>query len=200
MIEDVPKHAKEQWEEEQNRPVNIRVMEIQFFTNRTFATVAGLGASTILRGKYDVIGSEQDQLWMQVWRFGFGRSVSGSVYSEGPGLTQDDAKTYWGQISFEEVEEDEEHESELQILIDRDPNQEGNTHPAATDPKSKRLQVQGSVLFGSGLEPLPIARFIMREATPDDYLDDEEEDDDDDEDEDKKGGDDTLDWTKNAFQ
>jgi hypothetical protein len=55
-------------------------MELEFFSNHTFATVAGLGEGTVLRGKWDVIGSKRDQLWMQVWRFGFGRSVSGSVY------------------------------------------------------------------------------------------------------------------------
>ena len=57
----------------------IRVMEVKFFANNTFATVAGLGGN-ILRGKFDIIGQDRDQLWMQVWRFGFGRSVSGSVY------------------------------------------------------------------------------------------------------------------------
>ena len=57
----------------------IRVMEVKFFANNTFATVAGLGDS-ILRGKYNIIGEKRDQLWMQVLRFGFGRSVSGSVY------------------------------------------------------------------------------------------------------------------------
>ena len=57
----------------------IRVMEVKFFANNTFATVAGLGGN-ILRGKFDIIGHDRDQLWMQVWRFGFGRSVSGSVY------------------------------------------------------------------------------------------------------------------------
>lgn len=206
LLEDIPKNAKEQWEEEQNRPVNIRVMEVHFFANRTFATVAGLGTSTILRGKYDVIGTEQDQLWMQVWRFGFGRSVSGSVYSEGPGLTQDDAKSYWGQISYEEEEEEEEEQDDRSIinqkredktLRDRNPILEIS---GDVEPKPKRLQVQGSVLFGSGLEPLPIARFIMREATAEDYLyDDDDDDEEEDEDDENDENDDVIDWTT-AFQ
>jgi hypothetical protein len=78
--EDPPsKRAKKEAEEAENRPVNIRVMEVQFFSNNTFATVGGLGEA-ILRGKFHIIGNDRDQLWMQVLRFGFGRSVSGSVY------------------------------------------------------------------------------------------------------------------------
>ena len=73
------KKASKEAEEEQNRFVNIRVMEVQFFANNTFATVGGLGES-ILRGKYHIVGQDRDHLWMQVWRFGFGRAVSGSVY------------------------------------------------------------------------------------------------------------------------
>lgn len=60
--------------------MNIRVMEVMFFANNTFATVGGLGEAIVLRGKYHIVGNERDQLWMQVWRFGFGRSVSGSVF------------------------------------------------------------------------------------------------------------------------
>ena len=79
-VEDPPsKQAKKAAEEEADRPANIRVMEVQFFANNTFATTSGLG-DAILRGKYHVIGHERDQLWMQVWRFGFGRAVSGSVF------------------------------------------------------------------------------------------------------------------------
>lgn len=78
--EDPPsKKAQKKAEEDENRPVNIRVVEVAFFANNTFATVSGLG-DNILRGKFHIIGENRDQLWMQVWRFGFGRSVSGSVY------------------------------------------------------------------------------------------------------------------------
>jgi hypothetical protein len=59
--------------------VNIRVIEVAFFSNNTFASVSGLG-DNILRGKFHIVGDKRDHLWMQVWRFGFGRSVSGSVY------------------------------------------------------------------------------------------------------------------------
>jgi hypothetical protein len=82
-LEDPPKKSKKQQEEEEtNLPVySIAVMEVMFFANNTFASVGGLeGSGVILRGKFDIIGKERDQLWMQVLLFGFGRSVSGSVY------------------------------------------------------------------------------------------------------------------------
>ena len=60
--------------------------------------------------------------------------------------------------------------------------------------------MKGSVIYGYGLEPLPVARFIMREATELDMEDDDEEDDDDDFKppnlDNTDGG---IDWT-NAFQ
>ena len=77
-LEDAPR--KKSQPNEDITTTNIRVIEVEFFSNHTFATVAGLGEGTVLRGKWDIIGNERDQLWMQVWRFGFGRSVSGSVY------------------------------------------------------------------------------------------------------------------------
>jgi len=58
----------------------------------TFSTLGGLGDAKILRGKWNLIGENRDQLWMQVSRFGFGRGVSGSTYSEGMGLTHEDQK------------------------------------------------------------------------------------------------------------
>jgi hypothetical protein len=80
LIEDPPsKNAKKQEDEAKNRPVDIRVMEVKFFANNTFASCAGLG-ELILRGTFHIIGEKRDHLWMQVRRFGFGRSVSGSVY------------------------------------------------------------------------------------------------------------------------
>jgi hypothetical protein len=53
------------------------------------------------------------------------------------------------------------------------------TNSTATDTPNKRLQVKGTVLVGWGLEPQPVASFIMREADDDDTdkNDDEEEDD-----------------------
>lgn len=82
---------------------SMQVMQVELFANSTFTTVGGLGQAVTLRGKWMIIGQDKDQLWMQVWRFGFGRSISGSTYSEGAQLTQNDDKGYWGQIY--EVEE-----------------------------------------------------------------------------------------------
>ena len=160
----------------QDQPVSIRAIQLQFFANNTFATIAGVG-ETILRGKFDIVGHNKDQLWMQVTRFGFGRSVSGSVYSEGRMLTNDDAKSYWGDILSE---------------------------------KNETMIVEGSVLIGLGLEPTPVARFLMKETT--DLLEGLEEDDEDDEEEelrlpemnlndDDGVEEDGIDWTGNdGFQ
>lgn len=57
-----------------------QVMAVELFANNTFSTLGGLGSSTILRGKWSIIGEKRDQLWMMVYRFGFGRSVSGSTF------------------------------------------------------------------------------------------------------------------------
>jgi hypothetical protein len=137
-------------------------------TNSTMLSptlIIGMGSSTILRGKFYVIGDNKDQLWMQVWRFGFGRSVSGSVYSEGTYLSQDDEKTYWGKIEYvaEEYEVDQGGDDEKQgggapvVSFDSQRLDENNN-------ESKRLLVKGSVIIGgNGLEPQPIGRFIMTE-------------------------------------
>ena len=56
---------------------------------------------------------------------------------------------------------------------------EAKSTPTATDPdEPKTVEINGSVLDGWGLEPLPVARFTMIEETQE-Y--DEEDDDDDDE-------------------
>jgi hypothetical protein len=149
---------------------NIRVMQVAFHANNTFSTVAGLGESAILRGKFDVIGEEKNQLWMQVMRFGFGRSVSGSVYSEGRMLTHEDAKTYWGSIKLQD--------ETIETTKSKELNKNNNNH--SNEPTS-RLEVEGSVLVGWGLEPLPVARFIMRETTDKLHTAMEDEDDDDEE-------------------
>ena len=57
---------------------SMQVIEVELFKNHKFTTVAGLGNSVTLRGRWDIIGQDKDQIWLQVWRFGFGRSVSGS--------------------------------------------------------------------------------------------------------------------------
>jgi hypothetical protein len=155
----------------------IRVLQLTFHANNTFSTTAGLGTSAILRGKFDVIGTEKDQLWMQVIRFGFGRSVSGSVYSEGPMLSHEDAKAYWGTIAV--VPENLPSRNGASALsnegnVTSESNSDSNAPP-------KRLEVVGSVLDGWGLEPSPVARFILRETTTldgdTDAMDDEDDDD-----------------------
>jgi hypothetical protein len=196
----ISKQAQERENVETELPVPIRVMQVQFHTNNTFSSVAGLGES-ILRGKFDVIGDSKDQLWMQVTRFGFGRSISGSVYSEGRMLTQEDAKTYWGTIRFEQENDDgeqENNESPEGIIDDESTSASTTISEAANDDKLERLEVKGSVIMGWGLEPLPVALFIMREVTELDALDydDEDEDEDDEDEDDRRDG---LDWS-GAFQ
>ena len=92
--------AKRKAAEEEARPVPIRAVEIELFANMTFSTLGGLGNAKILRGKWNLIGENRDQLWMQVFRFGFGRAVSGSTYSEGMGLTHEDQKGKWFRVMF----------------------------------------------------------------------------------------------------
>jgi len=151
-------------DDDDKRPVNIRVMEVQLFANQTFRTTGGFGNAAILRGKWDIMGDKRDSLWLQVWRFGFGRSVSGSTYSEGQALTQDDAKMYWGKIGYVGDEE----------------KGEGSPDQGNMETKSYRplLQVKGSVVLGSGLEPQPVARFIMTEIElENDVMEDDDEED-----------------------
>merc|ERR1711907_788432 len=131
-------------------------------------TVGGIGGSTILRGKYSVIGNEKDHLWMSISRFGMGRSVPGSVFSEGRLLSKDDEKTYWGKIDYEKAAKDAHPTSKLKIELDGSSDQ--------------RLLVKGSVLFGSGLEPLPVGLFILTETNSTEvygFLDDDDDDDND---------------------
>ena len=171
-------------------------MEVKLFSNNTFSSTAGLGDSTVLRGKWWIIGEERDQLWMQIWRFGFGRAVSGSTYSEGRMLSHDDAKSYWGRISH--VDEDISDENEI-----NEANQQGLPKVEFDGPR--RLQVKGSVIVGWGLEPQPVGRFIMREELEEEEYDDEDDEDDNELEvqfslpEDPTGGDGTIDWSS-TFQ
>jgi hypothetical protein len=61
-------------------PLLSKVMAVELHSNNTFSTLSGLGSSTTLRGKWSIIGDKRDYLWMRVYRFGFGRSVSGAVF------------------------------------------------------------------------------------------------------------------------
>jgi len=72
--------AAEKAEEELEPGKNMQVVAVELFQNNTFSTLFGLGNSTVLRGKWSIIGDRRDQLWMMVHRFGWGRSVSGSTF------------------------------------------------------------------------------------------------------------------------
>jgi len=167
-VDKVPKTKQEKELEkiQKNSPVPIKTFEVELFANNTFSTITGLG-DMILRGKWWIIGDKRDQLWMQVWRFGFGRSVSGSTFSEGSTLSQKDEVTYWGQIYKVNIGELEDEDS-----VDNVPLPE----------KGIRVEINGSVMSGWGLEPCSSARFTMIEKTEDDvkYDDDNSDDDDDD--------------------
>jgi hypothetical protein len=120
-------------------------------------------------------------------------------------LTQEDAKSYWGTIHFEQ-QSDSGHESkespEATTTIGNEAS--SSTMTEASNDKPERLEVKGSVIMGWGLEPMPVALFIMREVTELDALDyddeddddDDEDDDDDDEEDDRRDG---VDWS-GAFQ
>lgn len=166
-----------------DRISGIRVMELQLFANNTFSTIAGLGSSTVLRGKWAIVGDSRNYLWLQVWRFGFGRSVSGStfryvldyrcfianlfhdcpslffVHSEGRDLTKDDEKAYWGKIEEVEISNNDESKQDTESLE-----------------KRTRIEIKGTIFFGWGLEPEPVGRFTMLEKVD---LDDEDEDEED---------------------
>jgi hypothetical protein len=167
-VDDKPKTKKDkEWEElQKNAPIQIKTFEVDLFANNTFQTVTGLG-DTILRGKWSIIGPKRDQLWMKVWRFGFGRDVSGSTYSEGSTLSHNDDVAYWGEILEEDTSE------KLDSIEDEPKHWKGT-----------KIEINGSVMFG-GLEPTSISRFTMIEKTEEDDYDYEE-----DEDEDEDGNDD----------
>ena len=60
-------------------------------------------------------------------------------------LSKEDEKTYWGTISL-------------------DSSTPGENDEMKSNPKRK-ITVNGSVLYGCGLEPQPVGQFIMREKT-----------------------------------
>lgn len=213
FVDDPPsKNAQAAHDDESDAPVMIRVMQVAFHGNNTFSTVAGLGEA-ILRGKWDVIGQEKDQLWMQVWRFGFGRSVSGSTFSEGKSLTNEDAKSYWGTIRT--VDDASVREGVVSQEGDASHDSPAESDSAQDCKSNTQLEVKGSVLLGWGLEPLPVARFVMKEVVRRaderdifNYDEDDDEDDGDDESQFLKSleenrydaSDDGIDWSSEAFQ
>lgn len=80
-----------------DQPVDIRAHGVEFHANNTFTMRA---TNKILRGRFEI--EDKDILFFQVSLFGAGRSIKGSVYSEGPGLNQDDRRAYKGRITKKE--------------------------------------------------------------------------------------------------
>lgn len=114
-----------------NLPIDIRAIPIRFFGNNTFQAI---GVNKILRGRFDI--TEHDELAFEVSLFGNGRSVSGSVFSEGLGLTHEDERRYIGSI--------DEREGRFRV--------EG-TVTFGTD-------------MGSDARPEPVGTFILTETVP----------------------------------
>ena len=91
--------------------------------------------------------------------------------SEGKTLTKEDEKTYWGKISYEDTNRWKKIPTgDIETTI---PSDKSGAN------MGRRLYVKGSVIFGSGLEPLPVGGFIMSETTEsaddDDDTENEEE-------------------------
>jgi hypothetical protein len=97
-----PPHP-DQKKEADEFPINIRVLQVEFYANYTFSITDGVGTEVQLRGKWDIWGDDRDLLWMQIMRFGFGRDISGSTYSEGQHLSHNDCKRYHGRIKNADV-------------------------------------------------------------------------------------------------
>jgi hypothetical protein len=90
--------------------------------------------------------------------------------SEGKALTKEDEKIYWGKISHDG--EVDGKDGNFKLSSGTIEAKESHEEKAA-----KRLYVKGSVIYGYGLEPQPVGRFIMTETT--DWGDDDDDDDDD---------------------
>jgi hypothetical protein len=140
-----------------DRPVDIRTMNVQFFRNNTFSA---FGVNKILRGRFQVernidynnknnnADDDDDEstsyrLSMQVSIFGAGRSAPGSVFSEGIGLTHEDERAYIGNIQRQR------QQHFLQAKGQR------------------RLYVHGTAFFGTDLgsdaRPEPVGEFYLTE-------------------------------------
>lgn len=86
--------------------------------------------------------------------------MSGSTFSEGSTLSQADEVAYWGKI----------YEVDVGSVDDGREN--------SAEAKKTKIEVNGSVMFGVGLEPCSVARFTMIEKTEEDELHDDDDDDD----------------------
>ena len=128
--------------------------------------------------------------------------------SEGNALGEE-TKSFWGKISYEnDKDKDSTVDSAAESKGAAASSIDDSMTEKETTPERKRLQVEGSVIVGWGLEPEPVARFIMKEAEDDDeVIDNYDEDEDDDEEEDEDDDDNASDsahdgeWSSgNAFQ
>jgi hypothetical protein len=72
--------------------VDIRAMPLYFYANNTFQA---WGVNKVLRGRFSVANSK---LNFDVSLFGAGRSMKGSVFSDGVGLSHEDKRSYVGRI------------------------------------------------------------------------------------------------------
>ena len=131
------------------QPFDLRAMPIEFFRNNTFQAE---GAGKILRGRFALEGSAKDKLWFAVSLFGAGRSAPGSVYSEGPGLTHEDERSYIGDIA----------------LWERGRVNEGKGIDGKEEEDAARaIFVEGAITVGQDMgtdtRAIPVARFTMRE-------------------------------------
>jgi hypothetical protein len=110
------------------------------------------------------------------------------VFSEGKSLTVEDEKTYWGKISDGDEEDNDSAEGAARV----------SDVDTSSSPEERRLLVTGSVIYGYGLEPQPVGRFIMTETSESSEMYDED-DDDDEEDESEDDANGFSDWS-NSFQ
>jgi hypothetical protein len=122
-----------QGEQPLNLPIDIRAMPVQFFGNNTFQAN---GINKIMRGRFDI--ADNGELAFEVSLFGNGRSVSGSVYSEGLGLNHEDERSYIGSI--------EEREGRFRV----------------------QGMVTFGADMGSDARPEPVGTFILTETVPED--------------------------------
>jgi hypothetical protein len=176
---------------------DIRAMPIQFHPNNTFTAVH---TNKILRGHFGVVVStaaatatttreNEQQLWFQVSLFGSGRSVRGSVYSEGVGLSHNDQRFYVGEILQHGSSSNDHTEERTTLATTTDICEQqaraaqtmGGTSKAKGSSSSdeeqqkeqmqqqQRLFVTGSVTYGSDLgsdaRPEPVGTFLLTEVT-----------------------------------
>jgi hypothetical protein len=200
------RHEEHQLQPMENDDNDLRAMPIQFYSNNTFQA---LHTNKILRGRFGVsstlvqttatnrddnsggnvmVTTTRDELWFQVSLFGSGRSVRGSVYSEGIGLSHHDQRSYVGEIL--QHNNDNEHEEttcrdQTRATKAMEPSaQTGplslssslSSSPSSSDEErldeqkqKQRLFVAGSVTYGSDLgsdaRPEPVGTFLLTEIT-----------------------------------